>query len=97
MTRCPLCYQRMAPLHDVTCVATHQPPKLKGATARKPMRARNTAPYAGALNGRAKLTAAQVDEIRRLHGTVSLAELGRRFGVSKSAVHLAVTGRTWAA
>jgi hypothetical protein len=44
----------------------------------------------------AKLTSDQVVEIRRLAGTISQSELGRRFGVSQSCISQAVAGRTWA-
>lgn len=43
----------------------------------------------------AKLTAAQVMEIRRLHGTVSLRLLGKRFGVSHTAIRRAALGIKW--
>lgn len=51
----------------------------------------------GSANGRAKLTASQVDEIRegwrRGETQVSMA---RRFGVSKSAIQWILNGRNWA-
>lgn len=43
----------------------------------------------------ARLTEADVREIRRLGGSVSGSELGRRFGVSKSTALDVVRGRTW--
>lgn len=50
----------------------------------------------GEQNGRAKLTAEQVREIRRLRPTTSGAELARRFGVSRRAIRFAVDGTRWA-
>lgn len=49
----------------------------------------------GTANPRAKLSEEDVAEIRRLRGQVSQAELGRRFGVSKTAIRYAQTGRNW--
>lgn len=50
--------------------------------------------YAGERNGRAKLTRAQVDEIRQ--SPESGAALGRKFGVTKEAVYFARKRITWA-
>lgn len=49
------------------------------------------------LNGTAKLTPAQVREIRALHasGGFSLAALGDQFGVVKSTIHFIVHRQTW--
>lgn len=44
----------------------------------------------------AKLTEADVREIRRLHGTMTLRTLGARFGVSHTAIRRAATGAKWA-
>lgn len=49
----------------------------------------------GERSASAKLTEADVHEIRRLHGTVSLRELGMRFGVSHTAIRRAATGAKW--
>ena len=49
----------------------------------------------GAANGRAVLTEANVIEIRRLKGSVSLEALAKRYGVSKSTVGMAQRGQTW--
>jgi hypothetical protein len=50
----------------------------------------------GERNGRAKLTVAGVREVRRLvEEGLSKSEVARRFGVSQTAVHYAVTGKTW--
>ena len=50
----------------------------------------------GALNGQAKLTLPQVDEIRREYATrkVSKAELARRYGVSAFPIWEILTGRS---
>ena len=49
----------------------------------------------GESAGTAKLTLADVLEIRRLHGTQSLRALGARFGVSHTAVRRAALGMKW--
>jgi hypothetical protein len=51
----------------------------------------------GERNGRAKLTAAQVVELRRRHDQegISNAELARQFGVSKTLARLIVNGAIW--
>lgn len=61
------------------------------------MRAKGRANHAvGEAIGCAKLTAADVMEIRRLKKTgLSEAKLGARFGVSSSAVHRIVSGNGW--
>lgn len=53
----------------------------------------------GERNPRAKLTAAQVDEIRALlaERRLSQREIGIRFGVTQSAVSLIALGKKWAA
>jgi hypothetical protein len=52
--------------------------------------------FPGEANGRAKLTAADVDELRHLRALgLSYPELCRRFGVSKTAARFAVSGKTW--
>lgn len=52
----------------------------------------------GERQGRSKLTAEEVMEIRARHraGGVSMAKLGREYGVTTSAVHLIVHGVNWA-
>lgn len=57
------------------------------------------APKDGEHNGHAKLTAAQVAEIRAQYaaGEKSTIALGREFGVSPSAIGLMLKGATWAA
>ena len=49
----------------------------------------------GAGVGTAKLTEADVREMRRLRPGSTVAELGRRFGVGKSTAQDVVRGRTW--
>lgn len=49
----------------------------------------------GEQHGKAKLTEAQVREIRVLWRTVGVAELARRFGVSQRAVRFAAEGKNW--
>jgi hypothetical protein len=49
----------------------------------------------GERNGRAKLTASQVDRIRKLHGRKTCPELAELFGVSKTTVWRVVSGRWW--
>lgn len=49
----------------------------------------------GEQSASAKLSEADVLEIRRLHGTVSLRKLGERFGVSHTAIRRAATGAKW--
>lgn len=50
----------------------------------------------GSLSSNAKLTYERVAEARRRRADGdSLASLARRFGVSQTAITLAVTGRTW--
>ncbi|MDJ0454423.1 HNH endonuclease [Gordonia amicalis] len=51
----------------------------------------------GEIQHLAKLTAADVLEMRRLHaaGDVSYVALGRRFGVAKSTAIDAIRGKTW--
>lgn len=49
----------------------------------------------GSAVGNAKLTEADVLAMRRLHPGQSLGALAKRFGVGKSTVHDAVTGRQW--
>jgi len=50
----------------------------------------------GESAGGAKLTEAQVLEIRRRHGTASLRSLAREFGVSHTAIRRAALGIKWA-
>lgn len=50
----------------------------------------------GERAGGAKLTSHEVLEIRRLHGTMSLRELGARYGVSHTAIRRAALGIKWA-
>jgi hypothetical protein len=56
------------------------------------------ADQSGAKGPAAKLTEADVAEIRRLYvaGGVSQESLGRRFGVTQAAISAVVRGRTWA-
>jgi len=49
----------------------------------------------GERNGRAKLTEHDVRVIRAARPGTSLAELGERYGVSRTCIYLAATGRTW--
>jgi hypothetical protein len=49
----------------------------------------------GVLSSSAKLSEADVAEIRSAYGSVSLRELGRRFGISHTAARRAALGRTW--
>jgi hypothetical protein len=48
----------------------------------------------GEAHGMAKLTAAQVDEIRTLEGTPA-AEVAERFGVKRASIYAIWSGRTW--
>jgi hypothetical protein len=50
---------------------------------------------AGELNGNAKLTVDEVQEIRRLKGVVGQVQLARRFGVAKSTIYWIHKGRNW--
>jgi DNA-binding transcriptional regulator LsrR (DeoR family) len=52
----------------------------------------------GEQHGNAKLTEADVHEIRRLHSEDGLGHrrIARRFDVSRAAVHRILTGRAWA-
>jgi hypothetical protein len=60
----------------------------KGRTRNKPL--------PGSLNGRAKLTEADVLEARRLRKEgASFPELSRRYGVANTTICLAVEGKTW--
>jgi hypothetical protein len=58
------------------------------------MRAHGTHP-AGERHGAAKLTAAQVREIRSAHGWRINAELGRKYGVNPSTIGSIRCGKTW--
>lgn len=58
------------------------------------MRAHGTAPV-GSRNGRAKLTLAQVREIKAAKGTRINGELGRKYGVHKDTIGLIRRGRIW--
>jgi hypothetical protein len=51
----------------------------------------------GELNGSAKLTRQQVDEIRKLHasGDWPVRKLAKRFGIGKSAIGFIISGKTW--
>ena len=50
----------------------------------------------GETNGRAKLTTADVVEIKRLHAAGwSLRRIGKRYAVSASTVHKCIRGATW--
>lgn len=51
----------------------------------------------GERNSSSKLTAADVDAIRVLHGSVSYREIGERFGVSRITVGDIIRGTTWRA
>ena len=55
------------------------------------------APPAGANNGRAKLTAEQVAEIRARYSTgyIAQADLARAYGVSHATIHAIVRGKGW--
>jgi hypothetical protein len=52
-------------------------------------------PLPGEANGRAKLGAASVEEIRRLKGRLGARMIAKRFGVSRSAVQLIHQGKSW--
>ena len=54
-------------------------------------------PLRGAENGRAKLTVAQVHEVRRLKGVVGQRVLAVLCGVSKSAIQFIHQGKHWPA
>lgn len=58
------------------------------------MRLHGTIPR-GERSGTHKLTEVDVIEIRKLHGKVTLRELGKRFGVSHTAIRRAATGMKW--
>jgi hypothetical protein len=49
----------------------------------------------GERNATAKLTEAQVREIRALHGSASLRQLAARYGVSHTAIRRAALGIKW--
>lgn len=49
----------------------------------------------GERSGTHKLTRRDVQEIRRLHGTMSLRTLGERFGVSHTCIRRAALGIKW--
>ena len=51
----------------------------------------------GDSNGSAKVTSAQVAEMRAAYaaGGVTYSELGRRYGISKSGARLIILGRNW--
>lgn len=50
----------------------------------------------GEINGRRKLSGAEVAAIRSLHGNASQREIARKFGVSQPAVSMIMTGKAWA-
>ena len=52
-------------------------------------------PHFGTENGRARLTEAQVIEIRRLKGVAGQAKLASRYGVAKSTIQWVQNGRNW--
>lgn len=56
----------------------------------------NGAPQVGAKNGRAKLTASQVAEIRRMRGVVGQRTLAALCGVSKTCIQWIHQGKHWA-
>lgn len=49
----------------------------------------------GEAHGQAKLTAVEVTEIRKLLGTLTMAEIARRFGVADMTVSDIRRGKTW--
>lgn len=49
----------------------------------------------GEKNGHSKLTVRQVKAIRAAAGTISNAELGRRYGVSRVAIGLIMNRKVW--
>lgn len=50
----------------------------------------------GLLNPAAKITPAEAEEIRRLRGRATQAQIARRFGVSQQLVSCIQTGKNWA-
>lgn len=58
-------------------------------------RGRHPEPRYGADNNKTKLTAEEVHEIRAALGCVSQRELGRRYGVSHTAIRYVQIGRNW--
>jgi hypothetical protein len=50
---------------------------------------------AGEVHGRAKITARDVDEIRRLRGIETQRSLAARFGVSQAEIWMVQAGRRW--
>jgi hypothetical protein len=80
--------------HRACCNELHLSPKMRQ------QHRDDTQPYAharGENNGRAKLTRAQIPEIRALlaAGELSLAGIGRRYGVGHETINAIRTGRTW--
>lgn len=53
-------------------------------------------PMPGESNGRAKLTTAQVREIREMKGVLGARAIAKRFGVSRSAIQHIHQGKNWA-
>jgi hypothetical protein len=52
-------------------------------------------PEKGELNGNARLTWADVRQIRALKGTMSYAEIGKMFGVDQTNIGMIMRGKTW--
>lgn len=51
----------------------------------------------GEKNGSAKITAAEVIKIRALSGSATQEEIGRRFGLTRRAVGMILSGQRWKA
>lgn len=56
---------------------------------------RRSVSRAGELHPQARLTEADVAEIRRLHGVIPQRKLGERFGVSPRQIHRILHGQSW--
>lgn len=80
--------------HRLCCNELHMSPKTRQ------QHTMDTHPWRharGDSHGRAKLTQAQIPEIRALlaAGELSLSKIGQRYGVGHEAINAIRTGRTW--